>query len=152
MALPAQNESEKPKPKESAAKPEVKAPKDDAATVNDKAIVAIDAFIGKQQVDKNSPSWRTSLTVPPQQAFDAKSDYYKCPVEKDSRSVMNVVFRLPTEALEEKFVKDAKGADMVGLKGHRSVGGIRVSMYNAVTLDQVKTLVSFMDDFAKKNG
>jgi phosphoserine aminotransferase len=85
-------------------------------------------------------------------AIDSRSDFYKCPVEKDSRSVMNVVFRLPTEALEEQFVKDAKSAGMVGLKGHRSVGGIRVSQYNAVTLDQVKTLVSFMDAFAKKNG
>ncbi len=78
--------------------------------------------------------------------------YYKAPVEKDSRSLMNIVFRLPTEALEDKFVADAKKAGMVGLKGHRSVGGIRVSAYNAVTVDNIKTLCSFMEQFAKANG
>ncbi|MBI5497097.1 MAG: 3-phosphoserine/phosphohydroxythreonine transaminase, partial [Deltaproteobacteria bacterium] len=85
-------------------------------------------------------------------ALDRMNAFYKCPVEKDSRSYMNVVFRLPTEALEETFVSEAKKAGMVGLKGHRSVGGIRVSTYNAVTVDSVKTLVSFMEAFAKKNG
>lgn len=86
-------------------------------------------------------------------AIDKMSDYYKCPVEKDSRSYMNVVFRLPNEGLEEKFVAEAKKAgNMVGLKGHRSVGGIRASIYNAVTVDNVKTLVSFMETFAKNNG
>src|SRR5688572_9016492 len=76
VALPAQNEGEKPKPKESAATTETKAPKDDASTANDKAIVAIDAFIGKQNVDKKSSTWRTSLKAPPQQKFDDKSDYF----------------------------------------------------------------------------
>jgi phosphoserine aminotransferase len=85
-------------------------------------------------------------------AMDRNADFYRGPVEKDSRSYMNVVFRLPTEALDDTFVAEAKKAGMVGLKGHRSAGGIRVSMYNAVTVDNVKALVSFMDQFAKKHG
>jgi phosphoserine aminotransferase len=85
-------------------------------------------------------------------AIDRNPDFYRAPVDKDSRSYMNVVFRLPTEALDDTFVAEAKKAGMVGLKGHRSAGGIRVSMYNAVTVDNVKTLVSFMDQFLKKHG
>jgi phosphoserine aminotransferase len=84
-------------------------------------------------------------------AVDGHPEFYKCPVEKESRSVMNAVFRLPSEELEEAFVKRAKGEGMVGLKGHRSVGGIRVSMYNAVPLAWVKDLAALMDDFAKKS-
>ena len=61
-------------------------------------------------------------------AIDANAGFYGCPVEKESRSVMNVVFRLPSEADEERFVKEAKAKGMVGLKGHRSVGGIRASI------------------------
>lgn len=82
-------------------------------------------------------------------ALDKMSAFYKAPVEKDSRSVMNIVFRLPNEALEEKFVAEAKKNGMVGLKGHRSAGGIRVSAYNAVTVQDIKTLVSFMEKFAE---
>jgi phosphoserine aminotransferase len=85
-------------------------------------------------------------------AMDRHPNFYRAPVEKDSRSYMNVVFRLPTEALEDIFVAEAKKAGMVGLKGHRSAGGIRVSLYNAVTVDNVKTLVSFMEEFVRKNG
>lgn len=85
-------------------------------------------------------------------AIDAHAGFYRCPVEKGSRSLMNVVFRLPSEALEESFVAEAKKQTMVGLKGHRSVGGIRVSTYNAVSVEWVKTLADFMNDFAKKNG
>jgi phosphoserine aminotransferase len=85
-------------------------------------------------------------------AIDARPDYYRSPVEKASRSFMNVVWRLPSEALEEKFVKEAKAAKMAGLKGHRSVGGIRASIYNAVSLESVKALASFMETFAKANG
>ncbi len=65
---------------------------------------------------------------------------------------MNIVFRLPSEALEDKFVAEAKKQQMVGLKGHRSVGGIRVSCYNAVTVEWVKALADFMNEFAKTNG
>jgi phosphoserine aminotransferase len=84
--------------------------------------------------------------------IDRLSGFYRGPVEVGSRSVMNVVFRLPSEALEERFVSEARKAGMVGLKGHRSVGGIRVSMYNAVGLDAVRTLVSFMESFAAGAG
>ncbi len=84
--------------------------------------------------------------------IDGHADFYRCPVESESRSVMNVVFRLPTPELEDRFVSEAKKNKMVGLKGHRSVGGIRVSLYNAVTVDWTKTLVDFMTDFAKKAG
>jgi len=83
-------------------------------------------------------------------AIDAVPDFYRCPVDKKSRSLMNVVFRLPTEALEEQFVGEAKKAKMVGIKGHRSVGGIRVSTYNAVSLEAVKAMAAFMGDFVKK--
>lgn len=85
-------------------------------------------------------------------AIDRNAAFYRGPVEKESRSYMNVVFRLPTEALEDTFVSEAKKAGMVGLKGHRTTGGIRVSLYNAVTVDNVKALVAFMDQFVKKHG
>ena len=79
-------------------------------------------------------------------------DFYRCPVEKGSRSVMNVVFRLPTEELEKKFVAEAKKRKMVGLKGHRSVGGIRASLYNAVERGVGEGARGLMNDFAKANG
>ncbi len=85
-------------------------------------------------------------------AIDRLSGFYRAPVERDSRSVMNIVFRLPSEALEDKFVAEAKKARMVGLKGHRSAGGIRVSAYNAVSVADIKALVSLMDSFAQANG
>jgi phosphoserine aminotransferase len=84
--------------------------------------------------------------------LDAHPEFYRCPVDKDSRSVMNVVFRLPSEALEDRFVAEAKKAGMVGLKGHRSVGGVRVSLYNAVEPAWVDTLAGFMKDFVKSAG
>jgi len=80
------------------------------------------------------------------------SDYWRSPVDKYSRSIMNVVWRLPSEELEEKFVKEASAAGLVGLKGHRSVGGIRASIYNAVGLDAVDALIAFMNDFESRNG
>jgi phosphoserine aminotransferase len=82
--------------------------------------------------------------------IDANAGFYRCPVEKQSRSVMNVVFRLPSEAQEEAFVAEAKKRHMVGLKGHRSVGGIRVSLYNAVEPAWVDALCGFMQEFTKK--
>jgi len=78
--------------------------------------------------------------------------FYRCPVDATCRSVMNVVFRLPSEALEDRFVAEAKKAGMDGLKGHRSVGGIRASLYNAVSVESARTLASFMDTFAAANG
>lgn len=84
--------------------------------------------------------------------LDALSGFYTAPVERASRSMMNVVFRLPSEALEDQFVAEAKKAGMVGLKGHRTTGGIRVSTYNAVSERDVLTLVEFMKSFAKSKG
>ncbi|MFO0709534.1 MAG: 3-phosphoserine/phosphohydroxythreonine transaminase [Sandaracinus sp.] len=83
---------------------------------------------------------------------DAKPDFWRAPVEKASRSRMNVVFRLPTEELEKSFLSQATKAGLVGLKGHRSVGGVRASIYTAVRKPAVEALVSFMNDFAAKNG
>ena len=80
------------------------------------------------------------------------SDFWRSPVEKESRSIMNVVWRLPDETLEELFIAQAKKEGMIGLKGHRSVGGIRASIYNAVPPDAVDALASFMKEFEKKNG
>ncbi len=85
-------------------------------------------------------------------AIAAAPDFYRCPVEEGSRSTMNAVFRLPSEELEKRFLAEAKEARMVGLKGHRSVGGLRVSMYNAVEPAWVEALVALMRDFARKNG
>jgi phosphoserine aminotransferase len=82
--------------------------------------------------------------------IDANGSFYRCPVEQQSRSVMNVVFRLPTEADEERFVSEAKKKGMVGLKGHRSVGGIRASTYNAVQPEWVDELAAYMQEFAKR--
>lgn len=84
--------------------------------------------------------------------LDKLSGFYKAPVEPASRSTMNVVFRLPSEELEKQFVADATKAGMIGLKGHRSVGGIRASIYNAVSVEDVRALVSFMETFAKGKG
>ena len=81
--------------------------------------------------------------------IDRHPQFFRSPVERESRSVMNVVFRLPSEALEEQFIAEAKKQGMVGLKGHRSVGGIRVSTYNAVSYEWVDTLSSFMEEFAR---
>ncbi|NSW77178.1 MAG: 3-phosphoserine/phosphohydroxythreonine transaminase [Candidatus Atribacteria bacterium] len=79
-------------------------------------------------------------------------DFYRNPVRPEDRSKMNVIFRLPSEELENQFVQEAKKAGLVGLKGHRAVGGCRASLYNAVTIEAVETLVDFMKDFARKNG
>jgi phosphoserine aminotransferase len=81
-----------------------------------------------------------------------RSPFFKGHAAKDSRSRMNVTFRLPNEDLEAKFVKEAKAAGMDGLKGHRSVGGLRASIYNAFPEAGVDALVAFMKDFEKKNG
>jgi phosphoserine aminotransferase len=83
--------------------------------------------------------------------IDTNPGFFHCPVEVGSRSMMNLVFRLPTEDLEKKFVADAADAGMVGLKGHRSVGGIRASIYNAMEPADVQKFVDFAKTFAKNN-
>lgn len=79
-------------------------------------------------------------------------EFYKGTAETASRSKMNVTFRLPTEELESTFIKEAATHNLVALKGHRSVGGIRASIYNACELESVKALVDFMKQFRAKNG
>ena len=84
-------------------------------------------------------------------AIDNSNGYYKGTAALKDRSKMNVTFRLPSEVLEEKFINDAKKAGFIGLKGHRSVGGCRASIYNAMTLEGVSELTKFMENFAREN-
>ncbi len=83
-------------------------------------------------------------------ALDA-SDFYKPHARKNSRSLMNITWRCPNEDLEKKFVAEAMELKMSGLKGHRSVGGIRASIYNAMPMEGVVRLVEFMKDFERRN-
>lgn len=83
--------------------------------------------------------------------LDDNPDYFRTPVREDSRSWMNLVFRLPSEELEQKLIAEAKTAGFIGLKGHRSVGGIRVSLYNAMTLEGAEKVTEFIDNFRVKN-
>ncbi len=85
------------------------------------------------------------------QAIDSSNGYYNCPVSKKHRSLMNIVFRLPSEELEAKFIKEATAAGFIGLKGHRSVGGCRASCYNALPTEAVIALKAFMEEFMKEN-
>ncbi len=79
-------------------------------------------------------------------------DYYRGAAAVDSRSKMNVTFNLANEDLEKKFIAEATAAELIGLKGHRSVGGIRASIYNAMPIAGVQTLVAFMKEFRTNNG
>ena len=81
--------------------------------------------------------------------FIDSTPLFDCPVEQNSRSQMNVVFTLPTENLEQQFIQEASEIGIIGVAGHRSRGGCRVSLYNAVTLESVKILIEFMNRFAK---
>jgi phosphoserine aminotransferase len=81
-----------------------------------------------------------------------REGFYRGTARTDSRSLMNVTFRLPTEELEKRFVRESTAAGFDGLKGHRSVGGMRASIYNAFPEEGVDALVSFMRDFAGKHG
>jgi phosphoserine aminotransferase len=85
-------------------------------------------------------------------AMDSSGGFYRCPVDKAVRSRMNVVFRLPSEELEKKFIDESVEKGMVGLKGHRSVGGCRASIYNAMPEEGVAVLADFMKEFAAANG
>jgi phosphoserine aminotransferase len=84
-------------------------------------------------------------------AIDA-TDFYRGHADADARSIMNVTFRLPSEELEKKFAAEATAQGLDGLKGHRSVGGIRASIYNAFPLAGVEALVAFMKEFERNNG
>jgi phosphoserine aminotransferase len=84
-------------------------------------------------------------------AIDA-NPFFKGHAQPDSRSLMNVTFNLPTPELEAQFIKEATAVGLDGLKGHRSVGGVRASIYNAFPKAGVEKLVEFMAEFAQKNG
>ncbi len=81
-----------------------------------------------------------------------RTGFYRGTAQKDSRSLMNVTFRLPSEDLEKQFVKEAGTAGLDGLKGHRSVGGIRASIYNAFPEQGITVLTDFMKEFERRNG
>ncbi|MFW5738951.1 MAG: 3-phosphoserine/phosphohydroxythreonine transaminase [Myxococcota bacterium] len=103
---------------------------------------------GLDQIEK----WNREKAAIVYSFLDQHKDYFKSPVHADSRSVMNIVFRLPTPELEAKLIADAAAAGFVGLKGHRSVGGIRISAYNAMPVEGVQKLVGYLADFAKNNS
>ncbi|MBA3689888.1 MAG: 3-phosphoserine/phosphohydroxythreonine transaminase, partial [Actinobacteria bacterium] len=84
--------------------------------------------------------------------IDRSEDFYRGHAKPDSRSLMNVTFRLPTEALEKAFLIEAAGQGLMELKGHRSVGGIRASIYNAMPLGGAQALAAFMRNFTQRNG
>jgi phosphoserine aminotransferase len=85
-------------------------------------------------------------------AIDLSGGFYRGHAEPGSRSVMNVTFRLPTEELEAQFAKEAGAQGLSGLKGHRSVGGMRASIYNAMPIEGVQALADFMQAFQRVNG
>ena len=85
------------------------------------------------------------------EAIDATA-FYRGHAAREARSNMNITFRLPSEELEKKFAAEATAQGLDGLKGHRSVGGIRASIYNAFPVEGVDALVQFMRDFERTNG
>lgn len=85
-------------------------------------------------------------------AIDESGGFYRGHARPEARSLMNVTFRLPNEELEKAFLAEAKAAGLVGLKGHRSVGGMRASIYNAMPVEGCRLLAEFMRDFARRNG
>jgi phosphoserine aminotransferase len=86
------------------------------------------------------------------EVIDQSGGFYRPHAQKDSRSHMNITFRMESEELESQFAKQAKQNGLVGLKGHRSVGGMRASLYNALSLESARTLAEFMRDFQIKQG
>ena len=85
-------------------------------------------------------------------AIDSSGGFYRGHAVPEARSLMNIPFRLLNEELEKQFVKESEAAGLVGLKGHRSVGGLRASVYNALPMDSARALVAFMKEFQQKNG
>lgn len=84
--------------------------------------------------------------------IDNSNGFYRGHAQKEARSLMNITFRLPNEEMESAFISEAKKASLIGIKGHRSVGGMRASIYNAMPLEGCKRLADLMNDFAKRNG
>jgi phosphoserine aminotransferase len=85
-------------------------------------------------------------------AIDGSGGFYRGHARPESRSRMNVTFRLPSEELERAFLEEAQAQGLDGLKGHRSVGGLRASIYNACPIESVKTLAGFMGEFRARRG
>ena len=83
--------------------------------------------------------------------IDNSRDYFRCPVHQVSRSVMNVIFRLPTPELEKQFLEESALQGLVNLKGHRSVGGCRASIYNGMPMESDAKLTQFMQDICSRN-
>ncbi len=86
------------------------------------------------------------------QTIDGSGGFYRGHAKPEARSVMNIPFRLPSEELEGTFASDAKKNDLIGLKGHRSVGGIRASLYNAISIQEAEELAKFMQEFQRTHG
>ena len=86
------------------------------------------------------------------QCIDNSSGFYRCPIQTAHRSQMNVVFALPDKNLEIEFLQQATDLKLMHLRGHRIVGGIRASIYNAMPLEGVQTLVNFMQTFQEQYG
>lgn len=84
--------------------------------------------------------------------IDGSGGFFRSPVDPAVRSKMNIVFRLPREELEKQFIAESKAAGMLGLKGHRSVGGLRASIYNSLPVEDVQALADFMKEFQRVNG
>ena len=84
--------------------------------------------------------------------IDESGGFYRGHANKEARSMMNIPFRLPSEELEDAFASESKKNDLIGLKGHRSVGGMRASIYNALDIKAAEELTKFMRDFQKKHG
>ncbi|HPH61842.1 MAG TPA: 3-phosphoserine/phosphohydroxythreonine transaminase, partial [Candidatus Syntrophosphaera sp.] len=85
-------------------------------------------------------------------AIDASNGFYKGTVDVADRSLMNITFRMPTEELEAQFISEAKKNGMIGLKGHRDVGGCRASTYNSLPLPAAHALGEFMRAFQQQHG
>lgn len=111
--------------------------------IMEKVLTRIDARGGVNTLERESAEKATVLY----DAIDGSVGFYRNPVNVRDRSHMNVVFRLPSTDLESRFVAEATAAGLIGLKGHRSVGGLRASLYVALSMDSVHTLVEFMSDF-----
>ena len=110
----------------------------------------IDSLGGLSAIQKRNEAKAKQLY----DAIDSSSDFYSCPVEKESRSLMNVVFRIAggNESVEKDFATAAAAAGLVGTPGHRSVGGMRISLYNAVEPAAVEALTAFMREFQRTRG
>ena len=131
-----------------------------ARTVHDQPAVSEPAHHVEVDHRKSAGQWIDRLLHVVRRAQKAQllygaidgSSFYKPAAAKEFRSLTNVTWRLPSEELEKKFVKESEAAGMIGLAGHRSVGGLRASIYNACTLQAVQALVSFVKEFERRSG